>query len=204
MYENRNWYFKNICIEDSHNLKFDYFQGDHCFIIGNHLKEKSIIEEAADKLVKGAFNYYNIFGQQANLWEEAIYSKANHRRQIHLESNNVDSVKMTYDLAMLSMIKPKSINFLISDDEFFTEYLIKDLYVILSGKSRFTPFDWQKFRSGYEFIYNCKDAIISISDDILIGYLGQEKIFKNSYKAFSYKLFDGKDFYEIWKDISKD
>lgn len=77
MYEKRNWYFKNICIEDSHNLKFDYFQGDHCFIIGHHLKEKSIIEEAADKLVKGAFNYYNI------LVNKLIYGKKPYiRKQI--------------------------------------------------------------------------------------------------------------------------
>lgn len=98
-------------------------------------------------------------------------------------------------------MKENSINFIISDDEYFTSYLLEDLNNIFSGKSEFTTSDWQKFRAGYEFNYGGKDAIISISKDILIGFLGEEKIFKNIDKAFREKLFDGKNFYEIWNDV---
>ncbi len=33
---------------------------------------------------------------------------------------------------------------MISDDEYFTEYLVEDLDNIFSGKSLFTPSDWKK------------------------------------------------------------
>ena len=100
-------------------------------------------------------------------------------------------------------LKPESTNFVISDDEYFTEYLIEDLHDIFSEKSKFTPFDWKKFKDGYEFIYHKKDAIVSISGDISIGFLKKEKIFNSIDKAFRYKLFDGKSFNEIWDEISK-
>lgn len=202
MYENRNWIYKNICIEDSHDMKFDYFSGNHCFIIGHHIKTKTTIEEAANKLIRGGFNYFNIFGQEANAWAEAIVRHASPKRQIKLEKSSVDSMKMSYDLAMLAKLKEKSINFVISDDEYFTEYLIEDLQEIFSGKSLFTPLDWKKFRDGYEFNYSGKDAIISISKDIVIGFLGEEKIFENTDKSFRYKIFDGSSFNEIWDEIS--
>lgn len=112
-------------------------------------------------------------------------------------------MSMSYNLAMLATLKPESTNFVISDDEYFTEYLIEDLHDIFSEKSKFTPFDWKKFKDGYEFIYHKKDAIVSISGDISIGFLKKEKIFNSIDKAFRYKLFDGKSFNEIWDEISK-
>lgn len=202
MYENK-WVWQNIYVRDSHDMRFEVFPGDHCFIIGHHVKSKSILEEAADKLVKAGFNYFNIFGEEANLWAEVILIKAKEKRQsIHVEQSKVDMVRMTYDLAILATLKENSINFVVSDDEYFTSYLLEDLNDIFSGKSEFATSDWQKFRAGYEFNYGGKDAIISISKDILIGFLGEEKIFENIDKAFREKLFDGKNFYEIWNDIS--
>lgn len=200
MYYN-NWIWKNIFVIDSHDMKFDAFPGDHCFIIGHHIKSKSILEEAVDNLLKAGFTYFNIFGQQANLWAEAILIKGRGERQIQVEKSSVDRMRMSYDLAMLARLKEKSINFVISDDEYFTSYLIEDLQDIFSGKSKFTLLDWKKFRAGYEFNYAGKDAIISVSTDVLIGFLGKEKNFSSMDKAFRDKLFDGKNFYEIWSEI---
>ncbi|WP_454205960.1 hypothetical protein [Peptoniphilus sp. Marseille-Q6390] len=202
MYNDNKWIWKNIYVRDSRDMSFDAFPGEHCFIIGHHVKSKSVIKEATDNLVNAGFSYFNIFGQQANLWAEAILIKAKEKRQsIHLEQSKVDMIRMTYNLAMLATLKEESINLIISDDEYFTSYLLEDLYDIFSGKSEFTPLNWQKFRAGYEFNYCGKDAIISISKDILIGFLGEEKIFENINEAFREKLFEGKNFYEIWNDI---
>lgn len=125
------------------------------------------------------------------------------KRQIQVEASKIDRMSMSYNLAMLATLKLESTNFVISDDEYFTEYLIEDLHDILSGRSKFTPFDWKKFKDGYEFIYHKKDDIVSISEDIVIGFLKKEKIFNSIDKAFRYKLFDGKSFNEIWDEISK-
>ncbi|WP_459129736.1 hypothetical protein [Guggenheimella bovis] len=92
---------------------------------------------------------------------------------------------------------------MLSDDEYFTDYLLEDLERIFSGKSAFTPYDWQKFRSGFEFKYQGKDAIVSILDGIVIGFLGEEMHFDSMFKGFHYELFFGKSFYDIWEEISK-
>ena len=111
---------------------------------------------------------------------------------------------MSYNIAMLSTLKPESINFVISDDEYFTEYLIEDLHDIFCEEFQFTIHDWRKFRDGFEFNYHSKDAIISVSKkDVLIGFLGEEKYFSTFDKAIRYKLFVAKSFSEIWCDISK-
>lgn len=204
MYNDNKWIWQNICVRYSRDMSFDAFPGDHCFIICHHVKSKSILEEAWDNLIRAGFKYFNIFGQQANLWAETILNKNKQKNQIKLETSKVDRMRMSYDLAMLSKFKAKSINFVISDDEYFTEYLIEDVCDMLSGNSEFTPYDWKKFRDGYEFNYNEKDAVISISEDTLIGFLGKEKRIESIEKAFRLRIFDGKSFYEIWRELPKE
>lgn len=75
-------------------------------------------------------------------------------------------MKLAYDLGVNVTFKTKSINYLISDDEYFTEYIIDDLDDILDYNTLFTPSDWKKFRDGFEFTYHDKDAIISIGEDL--------------------------------------
>lgn len=94
----------------------------------------------------------------------------------------------------------ESINYLISDDEYFTEYIIEDLDDILNENTLFTPSDWKRFRDGYEFTYHNKNAIISIGEDLLIGFLGNEKSFSYSDKGINAYIFDGISFAEIWID----
>lgn len=203
MHYKNKWICNNICISDINDMNFEICSGEHCFIIGHHIKEKYILKEAINRLVTAGFDYFNIFGEQADLWSEVIITKENQKRQIQVEASKIDRISMSYNLAMLATLKPESTNFVISDDEYFTEYLIEDLHDILSGRSKFTPFDWKKFKDGYEFIYHKKDAIVSISEDIVLGFLKKEKIFNSIDKAFRYKLFDGKSFNEIWDEISK-
>lgn len=203
MYYNNEWVNRNICINDSHDMQFDAFKGEHCFIIGHHIKSKDIIEEAAKNLVLAGYTYFNIFGEQADLWAESILSKSEHKMQIKIDSSKIDRMKMVYDLAMISKLKSKSVNFVVSDDEYFTEYLVEDLQDIFSGNSKFTPYDWKKFRDGFEFIYHGKDAIVSVSKETIIGFLGLENRFASVDKGFRAKLFDGKSFIEIWDEISK-
>ena len=203
MYYNGEFLWDNICVMDSHNMNFDPPLGDNCFIIGHHIKKKYILEESVNKLLMAGFKFFNIFGEQAYLWAETIHMKTKLNRQIQVEASEVDRLRMSYNLAMLATLKPKSINFVVSDDEYFTEYLIEDLHDIFCGEFQFTPHDWRKFRDGFEFNYNGKDAIISVSNDVLIGFLGEEKIFSTIDEGIRYKLFDGKSFNEIWRDISK-
>lgn len=203
MYYNNEWVYRNICINDSHDMQFDVFKGEHCFIIGHHIKSKDILEESAKNLILAGYTYFNIFGEQSDLWAESIISKSEHKRQIKIESSKIDRIKMVYDLAMISKLKSKSVNFVVSDDEYFTEYLLEDLQDVFSGNAKFTPYDWKKFRDGFEFTYNGKDAILSISKETIIGFLGLENRFASVDKGFRAKLFDGKSFIEIWDEISK-
>lgn len=112
-------------------------------------------------------------------------------------------MRMVYDLAMLAILKPDSVNYVVSDDEYFTEYLVKDLQDIYSDRSHFTVYDWKKFRDGFEFVYNDKDAIVSYSKQLQIGFLGQEKKFNSIEKGFKNKIFDGKNLFEIWEEVYK-
>ncbi|WP_055078318.1 hypothetical protein [Lagierella massiliensis] len=204
MYYNGEFLWDNICVIDSHNMNFDPLLGENCFIIGHHIKKKYILEESVNKLLMAGFKFFNIFGEQAYLWAETIHKKTNLNSQIQVEASKVDRLRMSYNLAMLATLKPKSINFVISDDEYFTEYLIEDLHDIFCGEFQFTPHDWGKFRDGFEFNYHSKDAIISVSKkDVLIGFLGEERYFSTFDEAIRYKLFDAKSFSEIWCDISK-
>lgn len=106
-------------------------------------------------------------------------------------------MKLAYDLGIYVTLKTKSINYLTSDDEYLTEYIIEDLNDILNKNTLFTPSDWKKFRDGFEFTYHNQDAVISIGEGLLIGFLGKEKSFSYSDKGINKGIFDGKSFAEI-------
>lgn len=202
MYYKSEWVWNNICILDSHDMNLEPQSGDHCFIIGHHVKHQSVLDRAAKILIMGGFCYFNIFGEQAELWEEAILKKAEKKDLPQIETSKVAREEMSYNLAMLATLKPGSMNYVFSDDEYFTEYLVQDVQDIVSGKSKFTPYDWQKFRRGFEFNYHGKDAIISISNGVVVGFLREAKSFRTIMEGFRYELFDGKSFNEIWEEIS--
>lgn len=202
MYYNNEWVWDNICVIDSHDMNIDDCQGEHCFLVVHHVKNQHTIDIVSDKLASASFNYFNLFGEQSNLWAKSILKKTEGKDSVIVEASKVDMSRTSYNLAMLATLKPKSINFLISDDEFFTEYIVEDVEDIFAGKSRFTQHDWQMFRFGFEFKYHNKDAIVSISDDVLIGFFGEEKKFNTVNKGFREKLFDGSSLYEIWDEIS--
>ena len=84
-------------------------------------------------------------------------------------------MKLVYYLGVNISFKDESINYLISDDEYLTEYIIEDLDDIMNENTLFPPSDWKKFRDGYEFTYHDKDAIIIIGEDLLIGFLEKKK-----------------------------
>lgn len=192
--------WENIYLLDSYDMKMDFEQGDNCFLIGQHVKLPSTVKETSTKLVDGGFCYFNIFGEHAHLWEKTIYEKAGPEASIEIEASTVASDEMSYNLAMLASLEPKKINFILSDDDWFSGYLCEDLHNIFSGKSRFSPYDWQKFRSGFEFKYHGKDAVVSVYDGVVVGFLGEEKKFDRIFEGFREKLFDGKSFNEIWEE----
>ena len=197
------WVWKNIYILDSYDMQMDLVQGDHCFLIGHHVDLPTTVNETSTKLVEGGFRYFNIFGEKAHLWEKTIDLKVEPGSSIEIEASTVAREEMSYNLAMLASLKPQAINFVLSDDEYFTEYLYEDLHNIFSGKARFSPYDWQRFRSGFEFKVHGKDAIVSIYNGVVAGFLGEEKKFDTMDKGFRYKLFDGKSFEEIWEEIER-
>lgn len=188
----------NIYIFDSHDMDIDPIEGDKCFLIVHHVQKKSIIIETVKKLLDLGYRYFNIFGEKAIGWKKAIENNFDEGQKIKIEASRVAREEMSYNLAMMSSNEPNKNNLVISDDEYFTEYLIEDLEEIFSEKSRFTISDWQKFRSGFEFNYKGKDGIVSITDEVVIGYLGEEWIFNTIFKAFSKKIFDGKSFNDIY------
>lgn len=201
MYYNNDWndwIYKNLCAKDSNDFDIDPISGENCFIIANNIGDSFIIKKAVNKLVKKCYKYFNIFGEYANLWAEIIYSIAKDSKNINVEASELDLMKLAYDLGVYISFKDESVNYLISDDEYFTEYIIGDLDDILNDNTLFTPFDWKKFRDGFKFIYHNKDAIISIGEDILIGFLGNEKKFAYTDKGINATIFDGKSFAEIW------
>lgn len=188
----------NIYIFDSHDMDIDPIEGDKCFLIVHHVQKKSIIIETVKKLLDLGYRYFNIFGENAKEWTGIIENNSFEEMKIEIEASTVAREEMSYNLAMMSSMEPNKTNLVISDDEYFTEYLVEDLEKIFSGKSRYTTSDWQKFRSGFEFNYKGKDGIVSITDEVVIGYLGEEKFLTTIYDAFSKKIFDGKSFNDIY------
>lgn len=157
-----------------------------------------MIKKAVNKLFKTGYKYFNIFGEYANLWAEIIYSIAKDSKNINVEASELDLMKLAYDLGIYVTLKTKSINYFTSDDEYLTEYIIEDLNDILNKNTLFTPSDWKKFRDGFEFTYHNQDTVISIGEDLLIGFLGKEKSFSYSDKGINEGIFDGESFAEIW------
>lgn len=188
----------NIYIFDSHDMDINPIEGDKCFLIVHHVQNKSIITKTVKKLLDLGYRYFNIFGQKAIGWKIIIKNNSDEGMKVKIEASRVARDEMSYNLAMMSVMEPNKNNLVISDDENFTEYLIEDLEEIFSGKSRFTTSDWQKFRSGFEFIYNDKDGIVSITDEVVIGYLGEEWFLTTISDAFRKKIFDGKSFNDIY------
>lgn len=198
MYYNNDWFHNNLCVKDSHNLDIERISGENCFIIANNIGDSFMIKKAVNKLVKKGYKYFSIFGDYSNLWEEIIYSIAKDEKSINVEASELDLMKLVYDLGVYISFKDKSINYLISDDEYLKEYIIKDVDDIMNENTLFTPSDWKKFRDGFEFNCHGKDAIISIGEKLLIGLLGNEKIFSYTDEGINFVIFDGKSFAEIW------
>lgn len=203
MYYTGEWIWKNIYFLDSHDMAMDLTHGDHCFLIGHHVKRPSVVNQTSAKLIKGGFHEFHIFGQQAHLWEEVLFQAAGPDSPIQIEASTVAREEMSYTLAMLARLEPQAVNFVLSDDECFTEYLVEDLRNIFSGKSKFSPHDWQKLRSGFEFKFHGKDAIVSVCNGVVVGFLGEEKIFDTINKGFRTKIFDGRSFYEVWEERAR-
>lgn len=201
MYYDNERLWDNICIKDSYVMDFEPISGDNAFIISHHLREKLKIEKGVKSLLEQGYRYFNIFREFSDLWAKAISIRAKTSSKIKIEASKIERSRMVYDLAMMRVLRPDLTNYVISDDEYFTGYLVEDLEKILSGKSLFTPYDRKEFKDGFEFSYNKKDAIISVSNDIVLGFLGAERSFDTLYDAFYCKLFDGKNLYEIWEEI---
>lgn len=197
MYYNYEWIWDYICIKDSHVMNFEPIYGDNAFIISHHVRDKLKIERAVKSLLENGFRYFNIFGEFSDLCAKAISIRSKTSNKIKIEVSKIEMSRMVYDLAIMKVLKPDLTNYVISDDEYFTEYLVEALEKIISEKSTFTPYDWKQFKEGFEFSYNKKDVIISVSNDIIVGFLGDEKTFDNIDDSFYYKIFDGKSLYEI-------
>lgn len=90
------------------------------------------------------------------MWEELIYSISKEENHIEVEVSKLDLMKLAYDLGVNITFKYNSVNYLISDDEYLTEYIIEDLDDIMNENTLFTASDCEKFRDGYEFTYHEK------------------------------------------------
>lgn len=198
MYYENEWIYPNLCVKDSHDLDIDPISGDNCFIIANNINNRFMIEKTFNKLIQSGYKYFSIFGEYAKLWKEIIYSLSKEENHIKVEASKLDLMKLAYDLGVYLSLEDKSPNYLISDDEYLTEYIIEDLNDILNDNTLFSPSDWKIFRDGFEFTYHNKDAIISIGEDLVIGFLGNEKIFSYTDKGINDGIFDGKSFAEIY------
>lgn len=198
MYYNNDWLYNNLCAKDSSDFDIDPISGENCFIISNNINNRFMIEKTVNKLITSGFKYFFIFGEYANLWEELIYSISKEENHIEVEVSKLDLMKLAYDLGVNISFKYNSVNYLISDDEYLTEYIIEYLDDIMNENTLFTPSDWKKFRDGYEFTYHDKDAIISIGEELMIGFLGNEKMFSYTDKGINAGILDGKSFAVIW------
>ena len=101
-------------------MKIDLPHGNHCFIIGHHVELQSTLNQTSAKLLEGGFRYFNIFGERAPVWKDALSKKAGSGRSIEIEASTVAREEMCYTLAMLASMKPDEINFVLSDDFYFT------------------------------------------------------------------------------------
>ena len=153
MYYNYEWIGDNICIKDSHVMNFEPISGNNAFIISHHVRDKLKIERGVKSLLENGFRYFNIFGEFSDLWAKAISIRSKTSNKIKIESSKIEMSRMVYDLAMMKVLKPDLTNYVISDDEYFTEYLVDDLEKIISGKSTFTPYDWKEFKEGLSLIH---------------------------------------------------
>ena len=68
MYYTGKWIEKNIYLLDSHDMQVDLVQGDHCFLIGYHVKLPSTVNQTS---VDEAFGHPLFEGKSfIELWEE--------------------------------------------------------------------------------------------------------------------------------------
>lgn len=199
MYYLYEWITKNIMIHDTHFMKIKELEGDYCYIIAHHVKDKNIIEETVKKLLTGGFKYFNIFGEQSLEWEKIILKYS--REKVIVEASKVANNELTYNLAMFSEEFPDKKHIVISDDEFFTQYLVDDFKEIIKGNASFTTKDWRILRNGLEFTYNGKDSIVIVDREVTIGFINDQRTYLSIFKGFRDKIFDGKSFYEIWEEI---
>ncbi len=177
MYYNNDWLYNNLCAKDSSDFDIDPISGKNCFIISNNINNRFMIEKTVNKLITSGFKLLFIFGEYANLWEELIYSISKEENHIEVEVSKLDLMKLVYDLGVNISFKDNSVNYLISDDEYLTEYIIEDLDDILNENTLFTASDWKKFRDGYEFTYHDKDAIKVLEKNLWLVFWEMKKCF---------------------------
>ncbi|MCI5674945.1 MAG: hypothetical protein MR314_02085 [Ezakiella sp.] len=191
----------NIDLFDVNSLreiKIEKFKAGYmAFIIGHHDRNRDTIDTIARALIELGYSYFNIFGEQALLWAEAIRKIDGN---IKIEYSYVRDTEQSLTLGMMSILEKNKKKIVISDDYCFTEYMFETVAEMISGESIISAEDWYDMRNGLEFTYNGKDAIAVIGEKIIIGYLGEEKEYKSLFHTYSDRIYDGKNFIEMWED----
>lgn len=119
-----------------------------------------------------------------------------------IEASTVALEELSYNLAMFSVLYPETKNIVIGDDSEFLDGVLEDAYRVINGHTLFSAHDWYRFKSGFEFNYNNKDAIISIYDRVMLGFIGQEQEFGSISQAFYSHVFDDKTFNQVWREMT--
>lgn len=201
-----NFYYPNGEIWENTYARYDEqmtcypYLGDQCFLITHHFQDIDVIREQVKNISKNGYHYVNIFGQHALLWKTELQAVL--PQSVKIEASTIALDELSYNLAMFSVLYPETKNIVIGDDSEFLAAVLEDAYRVINGHTLFSAHDWYRFKSGFEFNYNNKDAIISIYDRVMLGFIGQEQEFDSISQAFYSHVFDDKTFNQVWREMT--
>lgn len=193
---------EHLRIALSYELNFEPSDSKKCFVYNDNMKKKSPVYKAARKLYDKGYTEYYIYGKYADRWKDNLEKINKDRREIQLVLHNKGAMDMSLDIAATIQANPEENIFVLTDYE-YVSWLIKNfLSDILAGKRNVRVDDWLKFRKGYEFIYQGKDAIVVAGLKKCYGGFLNNLYSYDSFGDFYYeKIFNGRDFEQIWSEI---
>lgn len=186
----------------SYELNFEPSDAKKCFIYNDNVRKKSPVYKAARKLYDKGYTEYYVYGKYADRWKNNLDKINKDKREIKLAIHNKGVMDIGLDIAAAIKADSEENIFVLTDYDYVSWELKNFLDEILKDKRTVRVKDWLKFRKGYEFLYHGKDAIVVAGLKKCYGGFLNNLYAYDCFGDFYYKkIFNGKDFEQIWNEI---
>lgn len=191
----------NFIIVDYKCKNIEFKSPLKCFIIWHFAKgDLNALEEKLSKIIQAGCRYFRLFGEHYAIVFDLI-KRLDVFNEFEVYGSQVDLDRITQDIIFYHSEENIPYCYLIEDISGFSNMIIEDFAINHKTLTEIVLERIEENSNVVEFEYNGKDCVVSLQEDLIIGYLGHERRFDYPFYALSMNVFDGKCLLEIWDEV---